>query len=137
MADSLEDKDALTERLEKDREQMAVRVSEVKREYNVAGQLKVSVQKHPTEFIIGAVLIGFLLSRVPARRKEVYVRPDPRARRMREDIPPARLHEKDSSTVNKLWSLAKPIVTTYIGRELYKRVRQSGRPAAEASRASY
>jgi hypothetical protein len=90
MPDSLEDKDALTERLEEDREQMAVRVSEVKREYNVAGQLKVSVQKHPTEFTIGAVLIGFLLSRVPVRRKEVYVRPDPQARRMGKDVPPAR-----------------------------------------------
>ena len=76
MADPLENKHSLAERLEADRQQMAIRVSEVKREYNVVDRLKESVQKHPREYIIGGVLIGFLLSLLPVQRKEVYVRED-------------------------------------------------------------
>jgi hypothetical protein len=102
MADSLEDKNALAERLDEDRKQMAVRVSEVKREYNVSGQLKVCIQKHPSEFIIGAVLIGFLLSRVPARRREVYVRPDARRRRIRMEVVPAPLDQKNFRAIQQL-----------------------------------
>ena len=85
MADPLENKDSLAERLEEDRQQMAIRVSDLKREYNVADRLKESVQKNPWEYIIGGVLIGFLLSHLPARRKEVYVWENQRSRRMPKD----------------------------------------------------
>ena len=135
MADPLENKDSLAERLDEDRQQMAIRVSDLKREYNVADRLKESVQKNPWEYIIGGVLIGFLLSRLPARRKEVYVWEDQRSRRMPKDGLPTQLDKENTGRINKLWSLAKPIISAYIGRELYKRLRRWGKQAAEASRA--
>src|SRR5258708_28331160 len=75
MADSVEDKGSLTERLEEDRQKMAVQVSELKKDYNVADRLRASVRKYPWTWITGAVLTGFLFSRLPARRKEVYLSP--------------------------------------------------------------
>jgi len=135
MADPLENKDSLAERLDGDRQQMAIRVSDLKREYNVADRLKESVQKNPWEYIIGGVLIGFLLSHLPARRKEVYVWENQRSRRMPKDELSTRLDKENSGKINKLWSLAKPIISAYIGRELYKRLRRWGKQAAEASRA--
>jgi hypothetical protein len=42
MADSLENKGSLAERLEEDRQQMAIRVSELKREYNVTDRFSLS-----------------------------------------------------------------------------------------------
>src|ERR1700745_3434199 len=135
MADSLENKNSLTERLEDDRQQMAIRVSELKREYNVTNRLKESVQKHPWEYIFGAVLIGFLLSHLPARRKEVYVWENRRSRRMPKEELSTRLDKENSGKINKLWSLAKPIISAYIGRELYKPLRRWGKQAAEESRA--
>jgi hypothetical protein len=136
MADSLGNKNSLAERLEEDRQQMAIRVTELQREYNVTDRLKESVQKHPWQYIIGGVLIGFLLSRLPARRKEVYVWENRRSRRMPKDELPTRLDKENSGKINKLWSLAKPIISAYIGRELYKSLRRWGKKAAEVSRAS-
>jgi hypothetical protein len=136
MADPLENKDSLAERLEADRQQMAIRVSEVKREYNVTDRLQESVQKNPWEYIIGGILIGFLVSHLPARRKEVYVWENRRSRRMPKDELPTRLDKENSGRINKLWSLAKPIISACIGRELYKRLRRRGKKAAEVSRAS-
>ena len=136
MADPLENKHSLAERLEADRQQMAIRVSEVKREYNVVDRLKESVQKHPREYIIGGVLIGFLLSLLPVQRKEVYVREDQRWRRMPKDGLPTQLEKEHSGRINKLWSLAKPIISAYIGRELYQRLRRWSKMAGEVSRAS-
>jgi hypothetical protein len=133
MADPLENKDSLAERLEEDRQQMAIRVSDLKREYNVADRLKESVQKNPWEYIIGGVLIGFLLSHLPARRKEVYVWENQRSRRMPKDELSTRLDKENSGKINKLWSLAKPIISAYIGRELYKPLRRWGKQAAEES----
>ena len=136
MADPLGNKDSLAERLDEDRQQMAIRVSDLKREYNVADRLKESVQKNPWEYIIGGVLIGFLLSHLPARRKEVYVWENQRSRRMPKDELSTRLDKENSGKINKLWSLAKPIISAYIGRELYKPLRRWGKQAAEESLAS-
>src|ERR1700740_2386574 len=127
MADSLENKNSLAERLEEDRQQMAIRVTELQREYNVTDRLKESVQKNPWQYVIGGVLIGFLLSRLPARRKEVYVWENRRARRMQKDGLPTHLDKENTGRINKLWSLAKPIISAYIGRELYKRLRRWGK----------
>lgn len=69
MADPVEDKDSLAERLEEDRARMAIQVSELKEDYNVPHRWRESVQKFPWPWIIGAVLTGFLLSRLPAPTK--------------------------------------------------------------------
>jgi hypothetical protein len=127
MADSVEDKGSLTERLEEDRQKMAVQVSELKKDYNVADRLRASMHKYPWPWIMGAVLTGFLLSRVPARRKEVYLSPDPLLLRPPGEVRPPALNKDQSRAISKLWSLAKPIISTYIGRELYKRVRRPAR----------
>ncbi len=124
MADPVEDKAFLAGRLEEDRQKMAVQVSELKKNYNVPRRLKVSVQKYPWPWIVGAVVTGFLLSRLPARRKEVYLRPDPLGRRPPREVRPPISDKDQSRSMNKVWSLVKPIISTYIGRELYKRVRQ-------------
>jgi hypothetical protein len=131
MAEPVEDKDFLAERLEEDRQKMAVQVSELKVDYNVPRRLRASVQKYPWPWVMGAVLTGFLLSRLPSRRREVYLSPDPvRSSRVREVRIPAS-NKDETRAVNKLWSLAKPIISTYIGRELYKRVRRPSQPSID------
>jgi len=129
MAEPVEDKDFLAERLEQDRQKMAVQVSQLKEDYNLSRRLRDSIHKYPWPWVMGAVLTGFLLSLLPARRKEVYLSLDPlRSRPPREVQIPVSDRDRSRAT-NKLWALAKPIISTYIGRELYKRVR---RPAKHA-----
>jgi hypothetical protein len=134
MADPIEDKGFLTERLEEDRQRMAIQVSQLKKEYNLANRLRVSIQKYPQPWIMGALLTGFILSRLPARRKEVYLWSDPLQRKPPREVHPSGRDKADSSITDKVWSLAKPIISTYIGRELYNRVKKPRKQAVNPSR---
>lgn len=133
MADSVEDKGSLTERLEEDRQKMAVQVSELKKDYNVADRLRASVRKYPWTWITGAVLTGFLFSRLPARRKEVYVWSDPSQRRSLREVHPPPVEKDESHAAHKIWFLVKPIISAYVGRQIYKRVKRSSKHAADRS----
>jgi hypothetical protein len=130
MAEPVEDKDFVAERLDQDRQQMATQVGELKEQYNLVRRLRTSVQRDPWPWMIGAVVTGFLLAHLPARRKEVYLWADSRQRRPQKEIHPARADKDDSWRTNKLWSLVKPFISAYIGRELYKRMRRPSEWAA-------
>jgi hypothetical protein len=112
MAGPVEDKGSLTERLDDDRQKMAVQVSELKEDYNVPRLLRGSVQKYPWSWIMGAVLVGFLFSRLPARRKEVYLRSEPSQQGLcaRSTLLPRRrtgrvLRTRFGSSLNRLLAL--------------------------------
>jgi hypothetical protein len=78
-------------------------------------------------WMIGATVTGFLLSLLPGRRKEVYVGMNSsRSKRIRKMPPPV---PDEHRIGQKLWSLAKPLISTHIGELIYKRVRQSMRGA--------
>jgi hypothetical protein len=133
MAEPVEDKDFLTERLEEDRQRMAVQVSELKKDYNLANHLRASVQKYPWPWIMGAVFAGFLFSRLPARRKEVYLWSDPLQRRPSREVHPAPAEKDESRAAHNIWSLVKPIISAYVGRQVYKRVKRPNKHAAVRS----
>jgi hypothetical protein len=121
MAESVEDKGFLTERLEEDRQRMAIQMSELKKDYYVANRLRASIQRYPWPWIMGAMLTGFLFSRLPARRKEVYLWSDPSRRRsLREVHPP--MEKDESRAAHKIWYVVKPIISAYVGRKIYKRI---------------
>lgn len=75
-------------------------------------------------WMIGAVLTGFLISRRPPRRKVVYVLADSPRRKSPKEREPARPTNDHRQLMEKLWSLLKPIICTYIGREIYRRFRR-------------
>jgi hypothetical protein len=124
MVESVEDKDFLAARLEQDRQKMALQVSELKKDYNLARRLRTSVQRDPWPWLVGAAIIGFLVSWVPARRKEVYLPSDPVKPRSRGEARSPGGDQIQNPVMNKIWSLAKPIISTYIGRELYNYARR-------------
>jgi hypothetical protein len=128
MADPLEDKSSLAERLEEDRQKMAIQVSELKKDYNVPHRLSASVQKYPWQWLMGAVLTGFLLSRLPARRKEVYLWSDYLGGPHR-NVPP--VPDRDApGNASKVWSFAQPVISAYLARELYRNVRRPNKHAS-------
>lgn len=138
MADPTEDKGSLTQKLEEDRQKMADEVSELKEKYNIASWFRASVRKYPGGWVMGAVLTGFLISRLPARKKEVYLWADPLERRPAGKIPvrevkPSHADRDDFHLTDKLWSLTKPILSTYIGQKIYERVIRRSRHAVARS----
>ena len=100
MADPTGDKGSLTQKLDEDRRKMAIEVSDLKEEYNIARWLRASVREYPWGWIMGAVLTGVLVSRLPARKKEVYLWADPVKRKQGRKIP--------------VWTLKLPILTGII-----------------------
>jgi hypothetical protein len=130
MVDPIEDKSSLTDRLRDDRQKMTLQVRELREDYNVVRLLRASVQKDPWSWIIGGMLTGFLISRLPSRKKKIYVLADSPQRKSVEDVQTDRSKQGDRKIVDKLWSLTKPIICTYIGGEIYRRF---GRIAGYAS----
>lgn len=127
MADPTEDKGSLTQKLEEDRRKMAIEATELREEYNIARWFRTSVREYTWGWIMGAALTGFLISRLPARKKEVYLWAGPVERKPRQKMPVRRVKttrpDRDNSLFrDKLWPLAKPILSTYIGRKLYERI---------------
>jgi hypothetical protein len=131
MADPVEDKDSLAKRLEEDREKMAIEVSELKEDYNVPHRWRVSVQRFPWPWIIGAVLTGFLLSRLPPRRKEVYLWSDPLQRGPLWEVQPPSSEKDGARAKSKVWSFVKPVISAFVDRELYRRLSRPSKHAVD------
>jgi hypothetical protein len=131
MADSVKDKGFLAERLEKDRQRMAIQVSELKKGYNVANRMRASVRRCPWPWVMSAVLTGFLFSRLPARRKEVYLRSDSFQRRPLREVHPPPVEKNGSRAAQKIWFMVKPIISAYVGRQIYSRVKRPSKGPAD------
>jgi hypothetical protein len=70
MAEPVEDKGLLSQKLEEDRQKMGVQAAELKEEYDVLHRIHAAVQKNPLPWVMAALLIGFLLSRLPPAAKK-------------------------------------------------------------------
>jgi hypothetical protein len=140
MAEPVENKGDLTDKLEADRQEMAIQVGELQQSYNVPRWFRASVQDYPWRWMLGAVFFGLLLSRLPARKKRVYVYVPANDGRYRNATPLqgkgvtklspeqsefSERQKKDLRLAPKLWSLTKPILTTYLAREIYDRLIRS------------
>jgi hypothetical protein len=121
MVGPVEDKGSLTDRLDDDRQKMAVQLSKLKEDYNVPRRLRRLVRKYPWSWIMGAVLVGFSFSRLPARRKKVYLWANPLQGRPSREVGPPLAEKDESRATDKIWSLLKPLISAYVGREVYKR----------------
>jgi hypothetical protein len=106
-----------------------IQVSELKKDYNVANRMRASVQRYPWPWIMGAVLTGFLFSRLPARRKEVYLRSDPSQLRPLREVHPPPVEKNGSRAAHKVWFLVKPIISACVGRQIYSRVKRPSKRA--------
>jgi hypothetical protein len=125
MVDPLEDKSALVDGLRNDRQKMALQAGELKERYNILHLLRSSIQKDPWSWLIATILSSFLISRLASGKKKIYVLAhSPQRKSLQQPTGPKKAHRR---IVEKLWSLTKPIICTYIGGEIYRRV---GRIAA-------
>jgi hypothetical protein len=126
MAEPLEDKGLLTEKLEEDRQKMVVQTAELKEEYDVLHRVNASVQKNPLPWVIAALLVGFLLSRLTPGRKEVLVWNEPFQRMPSRKVPltPTGSDNDEFSEMKQLLSLTKWAIGAYIIRILERRVFQ-------------
>jgi hypothetical protein len=126
MAEPLEDKGLLTEKLEEDRQKIVVQTAELKEEYDILHRVNASVQKTPLPWVIAALLVGFLLSRLALGRKEVLIWNEPSQRVPSRKVPLslAGSDNDEFSEMKQLLSLTKWAIGAYIIRMLERRVIQ-------------
>jgi hypothetical protein len=117
MAEPIEDKTFLAERLEEDRHRLELLARETKEYYNVVAHFRESVKKHSWSWMSGALLAGYVLSLLLARHRKTSAPTG-------QEIQPERkldLGKACARITNEIWSLARPIIGAYIGREFHKR----------------
>jgi hypothetical protein len=117
MAEPIEDKIFLAERLEQDRHRLELLARETKEYYNVVAHFRESVKKHSWRWMSGALLSGYVLSLLLARHRKASAPSG-------QGIQPERKFDRGKTCAritNEIWSLARPIIGAYIGREFHKR----------------
>jgi len=118
MAEPIEDKTFLTERLEEHRHRLELLARETKEYYNVVAHFRESVKKHSWRWMSGALFAGYVLSLLLARHRKTSAP-------CGQGIQPERkldLGKTCTRITREIWSLARPIIGAYIGREFHKRI---------------
>jgi hypothetical protein len=117
MVRPIEDKGLLTQKLEEDRQELAVQIDGLKEDYNPVRKVAASIRKDPLAWIIATALVGVLLSRLLGRPKEILLSTESVDRRAAQEPPRLPSDEDESSETKKLLSLAKWALGAYLIRE--------------------
>ena len=107
MVRPIEDKGLFSQKLEEDRQELAVQIDGLKEDYNPVRKVAASIRKDPLAWIITTALVGVLLSRLLGRQKEILLSTESVDRRAAQEPPRLPSDEDQSSETKKLLSLAK------------------------------
>ncbi|MBV9873786.1 MAG: hypothetical protein JO025_03570 [Verrucomicrobia bacterium] len=129
-----ENKGLLSQRLEKDREEMAVQVDELKEHYNLVRTVTASIRKDPLSWIIATALVGVLLSRLLGRPKEIFLSTESVDRTRGQEQPRFPWDDDKSTEAKKLLSVAKWALGAYLIQEFDRCLVQPFRYLAERIR---
>jgi hypothetical protein len=124
-------KQQIVEELAQVRSRLATETHLVAEKLNVSRHLAISLHRHSFRWVSAAALVGWVLSRLPARKQRVYLETgrDGEVRRKRT---------KEVGIVAALmavawkgvWSIAKPMLTAYLSSRI------AGQTAKREARAS-
>lgn len=114
MADAKEQKQRLANELADLRARVTSQIHLVRRQLDVRQHLSQSLRRHSVAWMSSAAVVGWLLSRLPARKKKVYVQA-----RTNERVAKASSSNGLLLAVGKgAWSVAKPLLTAYLTHKL-------------------
>ena len=119
MADPKDEKQRITLELARVRAELGEESLLLRRELDLNRKLVNSVRQHSWVWMSFAAAFGWVLSRLPARKKKIYI----------NSASPQK--EKKGGGVLKLlwkgvWSIAKPVLTAYLTRVVAQKARIPG-----------
>jgi hypothetical protein len=100
--------------------------ADLKQKFNVPQRIGQSYRKHQTAWLASAALFGFLLTRLPSRKKVVYVE-----RSTGNTLGPAGKLGKAWGLFKVVAGLARPIITAVAGQRLTDLAQQYAAQTAE------
>ena len=120
MADAKEQKQRLANELADLRARVTNQTHLVRRQLDVRQHLSKSLRQHSVAWVSSAAIVGWLLSRLPARRKKVYVQAKTNDRAAKVSSSNGLLLAVGKGA----WSVAKPLLTAYLTHKLADNVKR-------------
>jgi hypothetical protein len=112
MAETHYKKQQVTAALTALRTQVQNEISLLRRKLDMKQHLLQSVKNHPWEWASCAAIVGWLLSRIPARKKRIYI----------DSLSQKPVKRRDKGPLGKLWrevwQFAKPMIAAYLAKLL-------------------
>src|SRR6266478_2051582 len=117
MADSQNEKERITSKLAGVRTALSDQSLLVRRNLDVGLQMSDSVRRHSWAWISMAAIFGWLLSRLPARKKKIYIdtSASPKAK--------SRGIGLSVHIWKGAWSIAKPVITAYLTTRIAEKMK--------------
>src|SRR5260370_1213438 len=84
----------------------------------VTARVSVSLRHNTWSWVSLAAIVGWVLARLPLRRKKIYLEAGRRRRLKGEEKQTERKRDLAWMIWDGVWSLAKPLLTAYLGRKL-------------------
>jgi hypothetical protein len=117
MAEAHHKKQQITDALTDVRIQVQNEVSHLRRTLDMKQHFLGSIKNHPWEWASCAAIFGWLLSRVPARKKRIYIH--------NSNQKPIKV--RNAGPLGKLWrgfwKLSKPIIAAYLAKLLAEKAK--------------
>ena len=110
MAEALHKKQQITAALTELRLQVQNEVAHLRRSLDMKKHILESIKNHPWEWASCAAILGWLLSRIPARKKRIYI--DSSSQKpltRRADGPLGKLWRE-------VWKISKPLIAAYVAK---------------------
>src|SRR5580700_8861717 len=116
MADSQNEKERITSKLAGVRTALSDQSLLVRRNLDVGRQMSDSVRRNSWAWMSMAAIFGWLLSRLPARKKKIYIH----ASSTDGKLPKAKKGFRAGLVLlawDAVWSIGKPLLTAYLTRK--------------------
>jgi len=120
MADPQNEKERITAKLAGVRAALSDQSLLVRRNLDVGRQMSDSIRRHSWAWMSVAAIFGWLLSRLPARKKKIYVQASDSQKVKSRGIGLAGHIWKGA------WSVAKPLITAYLTTRIAERMKIPG-----------
>jgi hypothetical protein len=118
MAKEQDAKRRIIEELAATRLELSAAGSIVKAQVNIPARVSASLRQHSWSWISLAAIVGWILSRLPGRRKKIYLDGPGRDRLKGGKARSVRRRDLGWMIWDGAWTLAKPLLTAYLGRKL-------------------
>ena len=120
MADSQDERNRIIAELARRRVELSDQSLIVRRDLDVGRRMSESFREHSRIWMSVAAIFGWLLSRLPARKKKIYIQAADSGKRV----------SSNRGFLNQIWrgvwSIAKPLVVAYLTKKIAEKVKIPG-----------
>ena len=120
MADSQDERKRIIAELARRRVELSEQSLLVRRDLDVGRRMSDSVRRHSWVWMSGAAIFGWLLSRLPARKKKIYVQA------ANSEKSKSRHQGFVAQIWRGMWSIAKPVIVAYVTKRIAEKAKIPG-----------